>query len=459
MPVFRPDDLARWAGGQWLRAPAADLRGVGTDTRADLTGRLFVALRGDRHDAHDFLAQAWAAGAAAAMVDASRAAALPAGGPLLAVPDTRAALAALAAGHRARLPARFIGVTGSAGKTTVKELAADLLATLGSVARTPGNWNNDLGLPLSLLAMKPDCARGVFEVGMNHPGELAPLCRLLRPDIGVVTTVGVAHAEFFPDVDAIAREKGELLRSVPADGLALLGADEACAPILREGVRARITTVSLQRDADYRARRLDAIRFEVRERATGEAAVFSAPQPGDFFVHDALLAIAIARAEGGAWEALAEALAAYRPLKLRGQVLQRGGIQFVNDAYNANPLSMRAALRAFAERATAGHRWLVLGGMGELGAHAAVEHAAVGAEAARLGFHGLVTVGRLGALLADGAAAAGFRGAILRCDTPADAAACLAREARAGDLVLLKGSRSERVEEVLAAWPATDKAG
>ena len=451
MPALSPAALARWCGGRWT-CPPPTLCGVGTDTRADLTGRLFIALRGERHDAHDHLEQAWAAGAAAAVVEAGRVTGAS-GRPLLVVPDTRRALADLAAGHRNACPARLVGITGSAGKTTVKELTADLLQSVGPVARTQGNWNNDIGLPLSLLAMDPAARFGVFELGMNHPGELAPLCRILRHQVGVVTTVGVAHAEFFPDVAAIAREKAEVLRALPADGLAVVGADEPQRGLLTDGVRARILTVSVGGQGDYTARRLEGDHFEVTERASGDCICFQAPVPGAFFVFDALLAVAVARHAGAAWADLVAALAAYQPLKLRGQVTLRDGIQFVNDAYNANPLSMRASLSAFAERSVSGRRWLVLGGMGELGLHAVNEHLAVGAQAARLGFDGLIAVGALAQGLADGAASAGFRGALHRCADPAAAARILHAHARAGDAVLLKGSRSERVETVLAHWP------
>jgi UDP-N-acetylmuramoyl-tripeptide--D-alanyl-D-alanine ligase len=449
---FSPDELARWAGGQWTRLPPADLLGVGTDTRADLRGQLFIALRGQRHDAHDYLAQAVKAGAAAALVEEPRLASLPSDFPLLVVPDTRQALRDLAAGHRGRLDARFIGITGSAGKTTVKELTADLLQAAGPTTRTRGNWNNDIGLPLSLLAMPPGQQFGVFELGTNHPGELAPLCRILRHECGVVTTVGVSHAEFFPDREAIAREKAEVLRAVPADGVVVVGAAEPHRALLCTGVAARVITVALEGDADYRAHRHDGLHFEVRERASGERALFTAPQPGAFFVYDALLAVAVARHYGVAWEPLAAALSAYLPLKLRGQTCVLDGVCFVNDAYNANPLSMGAALQAFAERAVAGRRWLVLGGMGELGDLARAEHLAVGAEITRLGFHGLVVVGALAAWIAEGAVGAGFAGELVKCPHPVAAAAALRARAMAGDAVLLKGSRSERMEEILTHW-------
>lgn len=459
MPLFAASDLARWTGGRWTQPPARALAGIGTDTRGDLRGRLFVALSGARHDGHDHVAAAFVAGAGAAVVAESRLGTCPLNGPLLVVSDTRRALADLASGHRARLDARFVGITGSAGKTTVKEMTADLLQGAGLTARTRGNWNNDIGLPLSLLEMEADARFGVFELGTNHPGELAPLARILRHQVGLVTTVGVAHAEHFADVAAIAREKGEVLRAVPADGLVVVGARDPYREILCDGVRARVVTVALEGAADYQVRRRPGGQFEVEESATGERAVFSLGLPGAFLVYDAALAVAVARHFGLSWDALVATLAGFRPGKMRGQESHIAGVIFINDAYNANPLSMRAALHALAERATAGSRWLVLGGMGELGACAEIEHRAVGAEAARCGFEGLVAVGPRAAGFIAGAEAAGFPGALVCAADPAEAAAVLRRHVRPGDLVLLKGSRSERIEDVLPAFAAAGGSG
>ena len=205
MPELDAKALALWTGGEWVgKPPHAPVRGVTIDSRNLKPGQLFVAIRGERVDGHAYVAQALRDGAVAALVQRDLAASCQAAGPLLAVTDPRAALAALAAGYRASLSTAMIALTGSVGKTTVKEMTADILSALAPTARTRGNWNNDLGLPLSLLTLEKEHRFGVFEVGMNHPGELKPLCEMIRPRWGVITTIGPVHIEYFNSVRAIA---------------------------------------------------------------------------------------------------------------------------------------------------------------------------------------------------------------------------------------------------------------
>ena len=242
---FQPDRLAEWAAGEWVPSPPAAINGFSHNSDTAREGDLFVAIRGTRVDGHAYVAEARRRGACGAIVRRERVMGLAATGPLLAVADPVAALQAIAAGYRRQAAARVIGVTGSTGKTTVKELIAGMLATTWSTARTLGNWNNEIGLPLSLLAMESDTQVGVFELGISHPGEMAPLCQISRPDWGVVTTVGPVHLEFFPSVEAIANEKGELLRRLPAEGVAVLSVDDPYFSILRNCVPGRLITVSL----------------------------------------------------------------------------------------------------------------------------------------------------------------------------------------------------------------------
>lgn len=449
MPEFAPLDVARWCGGAWSLPPAAPLRGFAIDTRAVQPGELFVALPGERTDGHQHLAAAQAAGAAAALVRQGTARSIF---PLLEVADPKAALAAIAAGHRAANPAFRIAVTGSTGKTTVKEMIADVLATCAPTARTRGNWNNDIGLPLSLLTLEREHRFGVFEVGMSHPGELAPLCELLQPQAAVVTSVGPVHIEFFPNEEAIAREKAAVVRAVGAEGLVVLPADDPWFEVLRRDVRCRLLTTSLRRAADYQAVQGAGLSFRVLERASGEEVEFLAPLPGDFVVQDALLAIAMGRSQGLAWEPIVGAIAAYQPVGLRWRREEIRGVLVINDAYNANPMSMRAALQAFARTEVAGRRWLVLGSMREMGVHARPGHLTLGQEIARGNWAGLLALGQEGAWFAEGARAAGWSADRARVCSVAEAADFLQANAVAGDAVLLKASRGERLEDVVKAW-------
>ncbi len=274
MPELDALEVARWCDGAWTVVPAVPLQGAALDSRALKPGDLFIALPGEKTDGHRHLAAAQAAGAGGALV---RRGTVQPGFPLLEVDDPKDALTRIAAGHRARSRAYFVAVTGSTGKTTVKEMLADVLATRAPTARTRGNWNNDIGLPLSLLTLGPEHAYGVFEVGMNHPGELDPLCDLLKPHASVVTSVGPVHIEHFPDEEGIAREKAAVVRAVDADGLVVLPADDAWFDILRSFAKGRVLTTSLRKPADYQAFPGEGLSFQVLERASGERADLSSP--------------------------------------------------------------------------------------------------------------------------------------------------------------------------------------
>lgn len=447
MDTFDAHELARWSAGSWTGPRPGNVSGFCIDSRVVQPGDLFVALPGDKADGHAYLPQAHTRGASAALV---RRGTPPCGLPLLEVEDPRRALRDLAAGYRALLKARFVAVTGSSGKTTVKEMIADVLATQAPTARTKGNWNNDLGLPLSLLAMSRRDVYGVFEVGMNHPGELEPLCELLRPHCSVVTSVGPVHIQSFPDEAGIAHEKAAVLRALAPEGLAVLPADDPWVDVLRSHLRSRLLLTSLKgQPADYEATTRPGDRFLVRERATGAQVELAAPLPGDYIVHDALLAVAVGRYFGVSWDGIRAAVAAYRPLSLRWQREEADGVLFIVDAYNANPMSMRAALQAFGQTAAA-RRWLVLAGMRELGERAREEHLRLGRALAGGPWAGLVTVGDEGAWIAEGAAP--FLSVVLRCADACEAAERLRERVRPGDAVLLKASRGEKLEQVWTEW-------
>lgn len=450
-------DLARWSGGVWHGPSVLGLRGFSIDTRALKPGQLFIAIRSEKNDGHTYIADALRAGAAAVMVD--NAAALNGlAFPHLLVNDTRRALSDIARGYRHTLACRIAAVTGSVGKTTVKELLAAMLTPVGVTARTLGNFNNDLGLPLSLLAAPVDARFGVFEVGMNHPGELDPLCDILCPDVSIVTCVGPVHIENFENECGIAHEKAAVYRGLRGKGVAVINADDAYANLMRDyAAGCRIVEVSGQRRADYTFRRLDtsAGTFEICETATGESVVCTASLPGDYFVLDATLSAAAARVMGAPWQAIQMAIHNFQPLAMRWNRMAWRGVHMVNDAYNANPVSLRAAVKAFMEEPVAGSRWLVLGGMLELGATEEAVHRACGAFIATFPGIKLVTIGRRGGWIAHGARDAGKNdGHVHAAPDHASAAALLDQHVRAGDAILFKGSRGESVERVLDAWKA-----
>lgn len=452
--IFETADLARWSGGTWCGVPTTGVTGFSIDTRTLQPGDLFIALRGERADGHRFAADAIRRGAAGVMVS-EKETSLDEGMPCLRVSDPRNALMNLARGYRSTLRCRMTAVTGSVGKTTVKELAADMLAHAGVTARTRGNWNNDLGLPLSLLSTLPDASFGVFEVGMNQPGELEPLCSLLAPDVGVVTCVGPVHIEHFSDEQGIADEKASVYRSLPPDGVAVLNADGAYIELLRKAAaHCRRVEVSVRKGADYVYRRLEeGRRFVLDEKSTGDSVELTASLPGGYFVLDAALAAAVARTAGVPWSSIRLAVESYRPLSMRWNRQTLSGVLVVNDAYNANPLSLKAAVEAFQEESTPGTRWLVLGGMRELGDEEEALHRAVGAMIAGHPELRLVTVGARGAWLAGGAAEAGMEAGSLHRMTDHEQAAHFLREnVREGDAVLFKGSRGECLEKVLERW-------
>ena len=458
MAVLSVESVARWSGGVWSPAPPARIAGVFTDTRDRVRDGLFFALQGPRFDAHDFVRSALAAGAAGAVVRRDRAAGLSGAGPLLCVDDPEQALRDIAAGHRRASRLDIVAVTGSTGKTTVKEMTADALAAALPTIRTPGNLNNQIGIPLSLLAIEPEHRVGVFEAGISHPGEMEPLARLLEPQWVIVTNVGPVHIEYFASVAAIAREKAGLIRAAGPGGVAVLCRDGECFEVLRAEAPGRVVTVSVGGDADYACAscRYDAaaggMQAEVVERDGGARVPLFVPLPGRHHVVNALMASAVARGHGVSWDAIVGAIRRYRTLAMRWEEREAGGVRIVNDGYNANPVSMRAAVEAFRLLEVRGRKWLVLGGMLELGSGSDGAHAALGRALVPGEWAGLIAVGPQGRLIAGGAREAGLDAdRIVCCADPAEAGLELRRRAAPGDAALLKASRGIRIEGALRA--------
>jgi UDP-N-acetylmuramoyl-tripeptide--D-alanyl-D-alanine ligase len=336
-------------------------------------------------------------------------------------------------------------------------MTAALCSGGGSVCATRGNLNNEIGLPLSLLTLGAETAYGIFEVGTNHPGEIAVLADVLRPEIALISSIGSAHIEHFGSQEAIAFEKGELLRALPSDGAAVLCHETACFERLAACAAAPLVTTSLvTRDADFYGEPLDLLagRIRVSERATGAEIELCCGLPGEHNASNLLLAFAAARTAGVSAADAAEGLACLTLPEMRWAVSKREGITVVNDAYNANPQSMIAVLRTFMQMPCDGRRIAVLGDMGELGAHAEALHREVGRVVAALAPDEMIGVGpNTSRYVADEAVKCGFPAARMMCcaDT-ADAAAILRMRVRAGDNVLLKASRKMELERVLDAW-------
>lgn len=459
---FTPDDVVRWTGA---RPVCGDVRtrfdGVSIDTRTLAAGRLFVAIRGEQHDAHAFLADAIAGGAAGLLIEEGRElpGERPAGFPVLATNDTTRALGALGAGHRSGFTGPVVAITGSSGKTTTKEMCAAILGVRGPCLKTPGNWNNGFGVPLTLLLREPEHRALVIELGMNHRGEIAPLVELARPNVGLLTNVGTAHIENLGSQDEIALEKGDLVAGLAPDATAVLNADDPRVLAQASRTPARIVTFGQREPADVRAANVRSLgdrgySFDLVTPA-GEIAVH-VPGIGETTVINALAAAAAALAAGAKLADAAAGLARFRTVGGRmAQLRLRSGATVVDDTYNANPQSMAAALRSLVTLRGSGRGIAVLGDMAELGESAESAHRATGRLVAELGLDWLFAVGRLAQLTADGAIEAGMDAARVRIGEDAgQASAEITKLVRARDWILVKGSRSSRMERVVEALAA-----
>ena len=414
MPTFQ--EIAEWTSNPWKNkqgAGSACFQGLENlnichDTRTLKEGDVYIAIKGERFDGHDFVEQAIEKGAAGLIVERE----FPTiGKPQLIVPDTMAALWQMAAGARSTWTGPVIGITGSVGKTTVKELIASVLTQKGRVSKTLGNWNNDIGLPLSMLAADRAADFFVFELGMNHPGEIDPLAGLLKPDWALITNIGKAHTEFFQGLEKIADEKSAILNHASN---AILDEDSEWFERLKAGFAGSVVTL------------------------TEEA--FIAPQPGAHMVQNTRFAATIGLELGLSPKEIQNGLDAFQAIPMRWEQSEQGGVVFINDAYNANPLSMRAALSTFAELPGEGRKFIVLGGMRELGAESEAEHRALGEFIDALKFDGVITVGELGSKI--------ICNAITGIEKSA-AVDILREHLRPGDRVLFKASRGERIETIL----------
>lgn len=436
------------------RAAAAE--GVAIDSRSVRPRDLFAALRGERVDGHAFVAAAFERGAAAALVEKGRAdAALP--GTLVEVEDSRRALLDLARDERSRTTAAVVGITGSTGKTCTKDFTAAVLRERFRTVASTGSFNNEVGLPLTILAGDAGTEAFVCEMGSRGPGHIRLLCEVARPTVGIVTNVGVAHMELFGSPQVLRDAKAELPEAIPTGGVAVLNADDAVVRSYAARTAARVVTYGT-REAQVAAREIDVDRESGRaafrlELASGETARVRLSVPGEHMVPNALAAAATGWSLGVPVEAIAEALASAPVSAGRMAVAEApGGFRVLDDSYNANPTSMAAALRAARWMAGNDRCVAVLGHMAELGPIEAEEHARIGELAARLGIDELVVVSRAAEGIAIAAEREGVEPSRVRRVAGADEAIeAVRRLVGPGDLVLVKASRAAGLERVAAA--------
>jgi len=431
-----------------LHGDDIEFHGVSTDSRTIEPGMLFVALKGPNHDGHDHVAAALAAGAVAALVDHPLDVSLP----QLVAGDTRLALGRLAAAWRQELATPLIAVTGSNGKTTVKEMCAAICARAGLTLATRGNLNNDIGVPLTLLRLSPEHRYGVIEMGANHPGEIAYLTDLTRPEVAIITNAGSAHLEGFGSVEGVAQAKGEIYQGLREGGVAVINADDAFAGLWRKlSSGHRTLTFGLAEPADIGARGLGDVHGSELEVLTPLGSFhLDLALPGRHNIMNALAAVGAGIALGIDLEQIAAGLGALSPVA--GRLMTREGINgatVIDDSYNANPASLHAGLEVLA--GCSGQRYLALGDMGELGEGSVALHRQAGTDARAIGIERLYATGELSRYASEAFGENGFYFAQQQQLIEA-----LLPEMNSNVTVLVKGSRSSRMERVVEALCAVE---
>ena len=430
--------------------------GVNTDTRSLKPGELFFALRGPTHDGNSFAREASDKGAAGIVLCAAAGHVPPEVAlvgrdvPVLLHPDPRAMLADLARWHRARLPARVIGVTGSCGKTTTKNILVELLGSRMTTIGSPNSFNNDIGVPLTLFLADDATEALVVEIGTNGPGEIAHLSSIALPDAGIVTTVGAAHLEGLGSIEGVAVEKSALVESIPADGFVVLNADNPWTRSMRRRARCRVLTFSLEGEGDLDAREVwfhpggTTFRLDGRE--------ITSPLLGLHNVQNLLAALAACRGLGLEIDEVLPAVSRLRAGRGRLDRIQCGRYTLIDDSYNANPESARASVRTLAGLHGHSRRVLVLGDMLELGPLAPELHHEIGVEAAKCGIDLLVLVGELTRATAAGALSEGLAPhRVLHVADTDEAIVSVPRLLETGDVVLVKGSRRTGLDRLVKA--------
>jgi UDP-N-acetylmuramoyl-tripeptide--D-alanyl-D-alanine ligase len=428
----------------------ARITGWSIDSRTVQPGDLFFALRGPNHDGNAYLDQAFSKGATAAIANLeslNRAPQPGVAGDILAVPDSLAALQHIASWARDQWAGQVVGVTGSAGKTTTKDVIAAMLAVSEPVSKTIGNLNNHIGLPISILRLPSDARVAVLEMAMNHAGEIRRLCEIAHPNIGVVTNVGHAHMEAFDSIQGVAAAKRELIEALPADGIAVLNADDPLVLTFRAAHRGRTVTFGLSPGSDVRGENVQ--QTEEGVRFTVDGVQFSSPLHGLHSVSNFLAGIAVAGLFGIRPQQLTQVVRDFPPGPMRGERILHNGILILNDCYNSNPDAARAMLDVLRDT-QAKRRIAVLGEMLELGRWSGALHRDVGSYVAAQGIDVLVGIRGAASNLVDAAKEAGQAvNAAFFFERPEEAGDKLREIARPGDVILFKGSRGTHVERAL----------
>jgi len=442
---FRLTEIAE-AAGAGRPETQVEVTSWSVDTRTLRPGDLFFALHGPNHDGHDYIADAVRRGASAVVAER----AVDVAAPVVIVRDALKSLQQVACWARRKWGGRIVGVTGSAGKTTTKEIIARMLGGAVAAGKTEGNLNNHVGVPLSILRLPEEARVAVLEMAMNHTGELRELARIARPDVGVVTNVGHAHAEFFDSIEDVARAKRELIEELGADGVAVLNADDPRVLRFREAHPGQTVTFGLSAEADVRGEDVEEGPEGVRFRAGDD--LYESPLMGRHGVLNLLAGIAVARHYGIPADVQREAARSLEAGRMRGERFVHDGITVLDDCYNSNPEAVRAMLDVL--RVTpARRRFAVLGEMLELGRWSEALHRDVGRYAAGSGINVLVGIRGAARHMVDEALKTGMSdSAAFFFAEPAEAGEVLQRLVREGDAVLFKGSRGTRVEQAMETF-------
>lgn len=467
MPLFTVEELREvistkvlaGEGPGWMKQR---IRQISLDSRSTYPGDLFLAMKGDRFDGHDFVGTALACGAVGAIVRDSydvRPLALKPGSKrampfVLGVREPLFAYQQLATHHRSRFDIPVVAVTGSNGKTTTKEMVASVLAHRWKVLKTEGNLNNRIGVPQTLFRLNRRHEGAVIEMGVDHVGQTTRLCEIARPTIGIITNIGPDHLEFFGNMEGSAQAKAELLDFLPADGTAVLNADDAYYDYLAARARCRVVSFGFSVKADVRAMDVksdgrNGTIFRLLLPGKVRHTIVHVRVQGAHNVTNALAAGAVGSVLGLPGAVIAQGLSRFRPAAMRSQVVVSQGVTIINDCYNANPASMKAAVQWLAQRGVHRKKIAVLGDMLELGPGAVQFHEEVGAFVAQQGIDQLVACGTLGRSLAEGARRSGFdRARIIEVPDATAAATAVKSIVKRGDVVLVKGSRGMGLEQV-----------
>ena len=453
MPAFQLEEIIGATQAQVVQKGQESFSDVVTDTRKIKEGVLFLALKGERFNGEDFAMEAMEKGAAGVLVSASAKDETLQGirGTILKVENTQRAYQQIAHQWRSKFHLPVVAVTGSNGKTTTKELVAAVLSAKGPVLKTQANFNNEIGLPLTLLGLRKEHTAAVVEIGMRGLHQIEALAPIAAPSVGIVTNVGETHMELLGSMENIARAKAELVEAIPAGGTVILNADNEYVAAMRERAAqgVRVLSFGMENPADVRGRDIRTEDGVTRFSADcgGESMEYVLPMAGRHNVYNALAAIATGMALGLSSEEIHDGLLHSETAKMRFEVQRKGAFRIVNDAYNASPMSMTAAINTLSELAEE-RKIAVLGDMLELGAASDDAHYHVGTELAEKKFAAVVTRGEMGKKIAAGAEDGGVK-EVYRCASHEEAAGVLKRILQPGDTVLFKGSRGMQMEKII----------